>query len=296
VSVLVEVKEKSLDEFPVRVLLRTKKEDLRGTFLAHKSIVNDLPVIYFLSSLSSNISVKNLKKIESRKLIRRLLNFEKSLLNNNFKFGIVYCREGQTREEEMFGNEHGSELFEEFLNLIGDRIKLCGFSGYSGGLDTKDDSSGKESVYTKWRNYQIMFHVSTLMPYNYFTPQQIDRKRHIGNDIVIIIFKEGNNPYFPLSIKSSYNHIIIVVQPIVEKRNTFYRISVGSKTSVSTFSPPIPEPPFIPQDKIKDYLICKAINGERAAYKSKSFNKLILSARTTLLEDIYNKFIEQETC
>jgi len=62
VSVLVEVKEKSLDEFPVRVLLRTKKEDLRGTFLAHKSIVNDLPVIYFLSSLSSNISVKNLKK------------------------------------------------------------------------------------------------------------------------------------------------------------------------------------------------------------------------------------------
>lgn len=33
-----------------------------------------------------------------------------------------------------------------------------------------------------------MFHVSTLLPYSRDNRQQVERKRHIGNDIVNIIF------------------------------------------------------------------------------------------------------------
>jgi hypothetical protein len=33
--------------------------------------------------------------------------------------------------------EHGSPAFEEFLDFLGDRIKLEGFQGYRGGLDVK---------------------------------------------------------------------------------------------------------------------------------------------------------------
>jgi len=190
----------------------------------------------------------------------------------------------------MFGNEHGSQAFEEFLNIMGDRIELKGFNGYTGGLNTMSDANGKESVYIKWRNYQIMYHVSTLIPFKNYNPQQIERKRHIGNDVIVIIFKEGNNPYNPFCIKSTFNHIIIVVQPIIEKKITQYRISVGSKPVVPTFSPPIPDPPYITKENLRDYILCKAINGERAAYKSKTFAKLILNTRLKLLEDIYTKY------
>jgi hypothetical protein len=36
----------------------------------------------------------------------------------------LYCKNGQTTEDEMFTNEHGSKDFEEFLDCMGQRIKL----------------------------------------------------------------------------------------------------------------------------------------------------------------------------
>jgi len=36
---------------------------------------------------------------------------------------------------------------------------------------------------------EIMFHVSTFLPYSPDNPQQLHRKRYIGNDVCVIIFK-----------------------------------------------------------------------------------------------------------
>lgn len=54
-----------------------------------------------------------------------------------------------------------------------------------------DDSTGTHSVYRKLQNYEIMFHVSTYIPYYSKDQQQVERKRHIGNDVVVIIFRDG---------------------------------------------------------------------------------------------------------
>ena len=85
--------------------------------------------------------------------------------------------------------EHGSPEYEEFLSFIGDKIPLKGHAGHNGGLDkrserrhlfeseiwivfddpfflTLDDTTGTHSVYTKWRDMEVMFHVSTLLPYS----------------------------------------------------------------------------------------------------------------------------------
>ena len=35
--------------------------------------------------------------------------------------------------------EHGSPAFEEFLDFIGERVELKGFSKYRAGLDTKSE-------------------------------------------------------------------------------------------------------------------------------------------------------------
>nr|XP_026655079.1 signal-induced proliferation-associated protein 1-like [Zonotrichia albicollis] len=58
-----------------------------------------------------------------------------------------------------------------------------------------------------------MFHVSTMLPYTPNNRQQLLRKRHIGNDIVTIIFQEpGALPFTPQSVRSHFQHVFIIVR------------------------------------------------------------------------------------
>ena len=142
----------------------------------------------------------------------------------------MYCREGQQTEEEMYNNEEGGPAFNEFLDLIGQRVRLKGFNKYKAGLCNKNDSTGLYSVYKEFNtgsnneNVEIMFHVSTLLPFTPNNRQQLPRKRYIGNDIVTVVFQEpGALPFIP-NIKSQFQHVFIVVRvhnPCSE--NTQYR-------------------------------------------------------------------------
>ena len=53
----------------------------------------------------------------------------------------MYCRAGQQTEEEMYNNEEGGPAFLEFLDLLGQRVRLKGFQKYKAGLCNK----------SKWR-------------------------------------------------------------------------------------------------------------------------------------------------
>ena len=58
-----------------------------------------------------------------------IVNYDEHVLTDTFKFGVIYQKFGQTREEDLFGNVHHSPAMEEFLNLLGDRVKLKEFKG-----------------------------------------------------------------------------------------------------------------------------------------------------------------------
>lgn len=61
----------------------------------------------------------------------------------------------------------------------------------------------------------MMFHVSTLLPYENHDAQKLQRKRHIGNDIVCVVFLEADNTHFnPSCIKSHFLHTFILVSKI----------------------------------------------------------------------------------
>ena len=53
-------------------------------------------------------------------------------------------------------------------------------------MDVKDGKTGTESRYTKFHSVEVMFHVSTYLPYSPDDPQQIQRKKFIGNDLSTI--------------------------------------------------------------------------------------------------------------
>lgn len=65
------------------------------------------------------------------------MHIEKQQLPRNYKFGILYCKAGQTKEAEIYANQEHSEAFEEFLNTLGERVVLEGFLGHRGGLDVQ---------------------------------------------------------------------------------------------------------------------------------------------------------------
>ena len=50
-------------------------------------------------------------------------------MTNKHKFGIIYQRENQLTEEDIFSNETHSIAMDRFLDLIGDRVKLKDFQG-----------------------------------------------------------------------------------------------------------------------------------------------------------------------
>ena len=52
----------------------------------------------------------------------------------------MYCRAGQQTEEEMYNNEEGGPAFNEFLDLLGQRVRLKGFNKYKAGLCNKSES------------------------------------------------------------------------------------------------------------------------------------------------------------
>lgn len=134
------------------------------------------------------------------------------MLVSTFKFGVLYQQFRQTTEEELFCNKVTTPAFNDFLNLLGQRIQLKDHKGYRGGLDIQNGHTGDTAVYEVFKDREIMFHVSTLLPYTDNDPQQLQRKRHIGNDIVAIVFQEENTPFCPDMIASHFLHAFIVVQ------------------------------------------------------------------------------------
>lgn len=65
--------------------------------------------------------------------------------------GVIYVKEGQYTEEEILDNNDNSPLFEEFLQILGEKVRLKGFDKYKGGLDTVHDLTGFFlRAYTGW--------------------------------------------------------------------------------------------------------------------------------------------------
>lgn len=104
-----------------------------------------------------------------------LLKLDQAFIKSEVKVGVIYVREEQCTEEEILDNNENSPLFEEFLQILGDRVRLKGFDKYKGGLDTVHNLTGIYSVYTNWRGIEIMFHVSTLLPYEKHDTQKVTR-------------------------------------------------------------------------------------------------------------------------
>lgn len=66
---------------------------------------------------------------------------------------MLYCKAGQSTEEEMYNNESAGPALEEFLDLLGQRVRLKGFTKYRAQLDNKS-----KIKHTKLNIHQVQAH------------------------------------------------------------------------------------------------------------------------------------------
>ncbi|XP_041910165.1 signal-induced proliferation-associated 1-like protein 2 isoform X2 [Arvicola amphibius] len=300
-------KEKEGSQFNYRVAFRTSElTTLRGAILedavpstARHGTARGLPLKEVLEYVIPELSIQCLRQAASSpKVPEQLLKLDEQGLSFQHKIGILYCKAGQSTEEEMYNNETAGPAFEEFLDLLGQRVRLKGFSKYRAQLDNKTDSTGTHSLYTTYKDFELMFHVSTLLPYMPNNRQQLLRKRHIGNDIVTVVFQEpGALPFTPRNIRSHFQHVFVIVKvhnPCTE--NVCYSVGVSRSKDVPSFGPPIPKGVTFPKSAVfRDFLLAKVINAENAAHKSEKFRAMATRTRQEYLKDLAENFVTTAT-
>ncbi|VDP32850.1 unnamed protein product [Soboliphyme baturini] len=250
-----------------------------------------------------------------------LLRLDEQSIYIRYKVGILYCKAGQCTEEQLYNNEYSGPAFEEFLDILGQRVRLKGFDKYKGGLDNKGDSTGMYSLYTMYQQYEIMFHVSTMLPFTASNRQQLSRKRHIGNDIVTIIFQDpGALPFNPRTMRSHFQHVFIIVRVsnpstdnvryrcgfannqslfyfnLLAYTKTYFRVAVSRCKGVAAFGPPIAHNTYFPKSReFREFLLTKIINAENAVHKSAKFEEMAARTRRELMRELSEHHVTSQS-
>lgn len=286
---------------PVLCLVRDPNGSEQICLSGFDSVIANLPYEAqtfqdFLQTRFPNCKFKEVTAPDAHaSLTKKLQQFESMNIVNTYKFGVLRWITGQTENEAMANGT--SPEFTDFLQWLGERIELRGWTRFRGGLNVRDNVTGTHSYYTTLPsdNIEIMFHVSTELPFSDSDAQCLERKRHLGNDVVLIIFWEGDGEFDPTMIKSQFNHVFIVVSldtsSIPELGKIRYRVNVTCKQGIPRWEPYLPYPPVFDRDDVlRTWLLYKCCNGERATMYAPVFRTKLIKTNTTFLKQLVDEF------
>eukprot|EP00211_Chloroparvula_japonica_P000926 CAMPEP_0119128348 /NCGR_PEP_ID=MMETSP1310-20130426/6541_1 /TAXON_ID=464262 /ORGANISM="Genus nov. species nov., Strain RCC2339" /LENGTH=1027 /DNA_ID=CAMNT_0007118683 /DNA_START=137 /DNA_END=3220 /DNA_ORIENTATION=- len=242
------------------------------------------------------------------KTIELIVDMETRCLveRKTMKFGLLYRKQWQD-ETEMYLNsiEDMSPQFKDFLGIMG-QMRKASECEYSGGLDNSgNDKHGPEILCAQVEDVSVVFHVAPLIPKG--EEDSVARKRHVGNDVGVVIFEDGSPsaaddsggvriPFDPAIIRSKYNQVFIVVRPLdppdevsegesasnpnreweIENMGEGatagseqrYVVHVVSRQWVPPVGPAVRPYPYYTAASLRKFLLAKLINSERAALQA----------------------------
>lgn len=117
------------------------------------------------------------------------------------------------------------------------------------------------------------------------------RKRHIGNDVVTIVFQElGCAPLDVSTFRSKFVHVFLLVRQETDSPVSYRVVSIR-KAGVPPFGPPLPEDGLFSNEDVQDgtlrrFLLAKAINAEAFACRAGHLRKLADRTHSMLLDDL----------
>lgn len=224
------------------------------------SPVNVFPshiLLQLTSTVAPNpLSVQPILLPDDEATRRAISSFDRNDTVDGHKVGVIYIGEGQTKEAEILANVCGSNDYNDFLSGLGTKVALKGAGFYTQGLDRESDMDGRYTYAWRDRVTELVFHVTTMMPTNLdHDPQCVNKKRHIGNDYVNVIFNRSNQPFKFDTFPSQFNYVNIVITPeariapsaaspvdddsssIVTPDDTYYKVHTVSRADFPSISP-----------------------------------------------------------
>ncbi|XP_016139827.1 LOW QUALITY PROTEIN: tuberin-like [Sinocyclocheilus grahami] len=138
------------------------------------------------------------------------------------KIGVVFVGAGQANNEvSILSNEYGSNRYAQFLTGLGKLIHLKDCDPdqiFLGGLDQYGDDG--EFTYC-WHDdiMQAIFHIATLMPNRESDKGCCNKKRHIGNDFVVVVYNDSGEEYKLGTIKGQFNFAEVLIKPLDYESN-----------------------------------------------------------------------------
>jgi len=114
------------------------------------------------------------------------------------KVALLFRPCGAQGEEDIIGCSRTSQSFREFAESLGQFVPTTQLT-YSGGLDLSAmQSDGKDALLSRDEYGIIVFHAPSFMPEGSgpdLHARLLNRKKHIGNDVVHIVFCEDDDAW-----------------------------------------------------------------------------------------------------
>ena len=163
-------------------------------------------------------------------VVRAMQSIDRTSALDSHKAGVIYIGENQTTEEEILQNAQGSPDYVEFIEGLGSLMRLKGAKFNAQGLDRMDDMDGEHVVVWANKLTELVFHITTLMPNNEdVNLNTANKKRHIGNDYVNIVFNNSGRTFDFNTFPSQFNSVYIVITP--SARTSFLQTRLPAKPS-----------------------------------------------------------------
>jgi tuberous sclerosis protein 2 len=148
------------------------------------------------------------------------------------RIGVLYVGKNQAKSEtEILKNRFGSLRYAQFLRNLGTLVALKDAKENNLFINM-DGECGKFTYVWTDEIVQVTFHVATLMPTLESDPNCNEKKKHIGNDFVLIVYNESGEEYNLNTIKGQFNYAAIIVEPLELGSNL---ISIQTKNDIHEY-------------------------------------------------------------
>ncbi|KXT07130.1 hypothetical protein AC578_2378 [Pseudocercospora eumusae] len=189
---------------------------------------------------------------EDDAVMRAIQMLDRTPALDSHKAGVIFVGEEQTCEDQILLNTSGTPDYREFLEDLGSLRKLKDAKFNSQGLDRAMDADGAYTMVYNNEVTELVYHITTFMPNDAHDPKMsiINKKRHIGNDFVNIVFNTSGHEFDFNTFPSAFNYVYIVITPsertsflqareftcAKDKKERFYNVRVLNRPGFPSLS------------------------------------------------------------
>lgn len=265
--------ERTTEIWPELTTSQPAKLNLARALMSHLNLIEEAELLEAGEQLTR--AINELDKMQCREIV---------------KLGVIYVAQGQQSQKEILANSTASPEFIEFIQSLGAVVEVKTHEGYLGGID-REGSVGKQTIsHADWQ-HDVVYHVVPLMPTDSEDDQQINKKRHVGNDCVHIVWSEHWRDYEKDTITSHFNFTHIVVYPLP---NRLYRIQIHMKHQ--SLIGPLQDGMVVSKPILVPLIVETAIQANNIV-RQRHFERYqpMLAARIEKINDIKTRYSNQTT-